>query len=455
MKRYIIPYLILLFWTSVLLTAQVPKAGIYEIKPSYPFPYPIPQYSGESYHTNKRAEPYLDEKLQITYAMVSVDTSAKTIKFLFLAKNPEPYNGTVYGYTPKLEAHAGQYQTAMDTTVWGGDLNSGYDFRSIQMYAGYYFRIYPDQFFLAGTPKVLTDSLHMDKTVFPVITTRYQTVIYPISPFYLGNARPYIDIQKINVDSISLYQNPDVASRKMNSIYGGEYVAVLQEATNWYEVEQVSVNARITHGWLSKEELQSGSWIKQQQHTDEYAFDVAWSDTTEGDLESAVAQAIRIKSVETGATLQVIDRLGATPTNPVNNCIQVQDCNFDGYPDIHIMMFLPAGPNIPHNIYLYNPKTKLFEFDLALSEITSPEFDTKTKTIHSSWRGSCCDHGRDTYQYINGKLILVARYQEDCTHTKEDGTEYCYIIDGKLIKGKWIEKKKKKLLSEVYTEEKK
>ncbi len=37
-----------------------------------------------------------------------------------------------------------------------------------------------------------------------------------------------------------------------------------------------------------------------------------------------------------------------------------EDMNFDGYLDFRVMMFMPAGPNVPYHYYLWDAKTSKF-----------------------------------------------------------------------------------------------
>ena len=125
---------------------------------------------------------------------------------------------------------------------------------------------------------------------------------------------------------------------------------------------------------------------------------------------------------------------------PKDQIFIVEDMNFDGYNDIRLLQFLPAAPNLPYYYWTYNPVTQKFQRQKALEEISSPDFDPKKKLIYSFWRGSCCDHGLSTYQYINGKPTLI----EESEVKEEDGkviTTIKRLVNGKmkLIK-KTIEK---------------
>jgi hypothetical protein len=85
------------------------------------------------------------------------------------------------------------------------------------------------------------------------------------------------------------------------------------------------------------------------------------------------------------------------------------DANFDGLPDLTIALSLPAGPNIPQQTWLFDPRTQRFvDAPDTLQGITSPEFDKKFKTIVSQWRNGCCEHGVTTYRWDGARLKEAA-----------------------------------------------
>jgi hypothetical protein len=108
------------------------------------------------------------------------------------------------------------------------------------------------------------------------------------------------------------------------------------------------------------------------------------------------------------------------------------DANFDGFPDLTIALSLPAGPNIPHQTWLYDPSTRRFvDAPATLQDISSAEFDKRFKTIVSQWRNGCCEHGVTTYRWKGNQL------EEADTATSVQlpvlvGQKilYCYTIPG-------------------------
>lgn len=100
----------------------------------------------------------------------------------------------------------------------------------------------------------------------------------------------------------------------------------------------------------------------------------------------------------------------ATTTCPepgTGSDIVIEDMNFDGINDFRIIAMLPPGPNIPYICFLWDKKSGRFVHAEFLDDITSPEFDSKTKTVTSSSRESANKYRKDVYKYSSGKLVLV------------------------------------------------
>ena len=87
--------------------------------------------------------------------------------------------------------------------------------------------------------------------------------------------------------------------------------------------------------------------------------------------------------------------------------IVIEDMNFDGINDFRIIAMLPPGPNIPYICFLWDKKSGKFVHADFLDDITSPEFDSKAKTVTSSSRESANKYRKDIYKYSGRKLVLV------------------------------------------------
>jgi hypothetical protein len=131
------------------------------------------------------------------------------------------------------------------------------------------------------------------------------------------------------------------------------------------------------------------------------------------------------------------------PTDSVGTCgmflPELVDANFDGRPDLSIALMLPAGPNIPHQMWLYDPKQDRFvDAPASLQEITSPMFDAERKRVYNYWRGSCCSHGVDVYRWNDGELERIAGAESHFMPVKRGGKlGYVYTTpsyeNGKIV----------------------
>lgn len=105
------------------------------------------------------------------------------------------------------------------------------------------------------------------------------------------------------------------------------------------------------------------------------------------------------------------------------------DANFDGWPDLTIAQFLPAGPDIPYQTWLYDKAGNHFiDAPPILQDISSPEFDPVHRIVYTFWRASCCEHGVSTYRW-QGSDVEEIESQSSYFLPIIDGSEkrLCYI----------------------------
>tara|TARA_R110000824_G_scaffold118960_15_gene272397 strand:+ start:92627 stop:93346 length:720 start_codon:yes stop_codon:yes gene_type:complete len=107
---------------------------------------------------------------------------------------------------------------------------------------------------------------------------------------------------------------------------------------------------------------------------------------------------------------QVIENIQSDVSSHIaNNGFEAIDLNFDGFLDMRVISFLPAGPNTPYQNWLWSPRHHRFVANPALDEISSPQFDADAEEITSAWRSSAVEHGSDIYVYDEGKPVLIHR----------------------------------------------
>jgi len=93
--------------------------------------------------------------------------------------------------------------------------------------------------------------------------------------------------------------------------------------------------------------------------------------------------------------------------NIVYPWVEIDDVNFDGYPDLRFLSGWGAMGNESYATYIYNPNLHQFEFNKILTESYSVSIDPKTKQISSYFNGGYCGENWDYYKVVNGKLVLI------------------------------------------------
>jgi len=103
-------------------------------------------------------------------------------------------------------------------------------------------------------------------------------------------------------------------------------------------------------------------------------------------------------------------------TNAINFC----DYNFDGYPDLGIL--LDGGvisSNYVYYTWINNPSTNEFKLDTLLSSLTIQKVDSTNKTITLYWSYGFCDNITITYKVKNNEYIfekqIISYAEKDST----------------------------------------
>ena len=140
-----------------------------------------------------------------------------------------------------------------------------------------------------------------------------------------------------------------------------------------------------------------------------YSFRLVGQTMEEGS-ETFAATALEIRRGGEAEPVQVIEDLAIeAPTGEPSGGIEVVDMNFDGYGDLRVVEFLPAGPNVPYLNWLFDTDSERFAASPELDEITSPIFDAATRSIRSEWRDGAATYGTHIYEVVGGRPVLVRR----------------------------------------------
>ncbi|WP_416051090.1 XAC2610-related protein [Cupriavidus basilensis] len=241
----------------------------------------------------------------------------------------------------------------------------------------------------------------------------YEMAYYADS-FALDRVRPYQTILYLT-QAVPLFARAE-RDTILTRLDAGTYVPVLSTDAQWYEIERVGRDGSITHGWVDRDDAVAVNWVAQRARTRNFLFRVAF---IEGELTSDSPHAVAIEIIDrkSGVRTQVIRDFDSDPgfAAPAN-ALRVVDANFDGDPDISIFgMSGGAGPNSTENFFLFDAARRRFVFDETLSGLSQIAIDSRTRSISSAQRNSCCSHSAQTYRYAGGTLTLVSTWDESLT----------------------------------------
>ncbi|MDR1765516.1 MAG: hypothetical protein LBR77_05415 [Lachnospiraceae bacterium] len=85
----------------------------------------------------------------------------------------------------------------------------------------------------------------------------------------------------------------------------------------------------------------------------------------------------------------------------------IEDMNFDGYADMRMVDFLPAGPNVPYVCFVWDTGFGQYAYDAALSSIPALKVDYENELIWTQLRDSATAYHTEYYRYIDGVLTAV------------------------------------------------
>lgn len=126
--------------------------------------------------------------------------------------------------------------------------------------------------------------------------------------------------------------------------------------------------------------------------------------------EARALERIEIREQGQAEPFQVVGNIHSqVPPHIAQNGFEAIDLNFDGFLDMRVIRFQPAGPNMPYQNWLWSAATHRFVANPALDEITSPQFDADAQEINSAWRSSATEHGNDIYVYEEEQPVLIHR----------------------------------------------
>lgn len=118
------------------------------------------------------------------------------------------------------------------------------------------------------------------------------------------------------------------------------------------------------------------------------------------------------------------------------------DFNNDGCADLTVTSSVAGIGNRSSTVFLYNPRTRRFEANEALSTIGGLALDPKDKNcVNGDWKGGAEDMYASRHCWKAGKLVLMSEYQVSPLYGPE-GEFACYEhVETEYRGGKKREKK--------------
>jgi hypothetical protein len=93
------------------------------------------------------------------------------------------------------------------------------------------------------------------------------------------------------------------------------------------------------------------------------------------------------------------------------------DYNFDGYKDIYLMTMRSPMANTASCLWLYNPKTGLFDYSSAFSKISVTSIDAGPKRLLSYGNGGGGNYHLDKYAVFDDHPVLVWSEEQDLNNS--------------------------------------
>jgi len=170
--------------------------------------------------------------------------------------------------------------------------------------------------------------------------------------------------------------------------------------------------------------------------------------STNQDQEKATLR-LRFDGPESRVVKQILFRMGDDPWQDLDyteaevalsaegkaSWVAFDDMNFDGHPDLAVSEMLPAGPNIPMNVWFYDPSTRKLSLTKAYEGITAPTIDPKTRTVQQHTRDHAAQHSLRTLAWRGDRFETV--FQGTCALDANGNPEL--IIEGKKTPAKSYE----------------
>lgn len=154
---------------------------------------------------------------------------------------------------------------------------------------------------------------------------------------------------------------------------------------------------------------------------DSPAYTFEWVPENEAELKLG---SIRIRDA-TGRTVQMLEKLENYYADS-EQFATYRDFNNDRCPDLVVTNSVAGIGNESLSVFLYQPASRQFVFNAALSNIGGLDVDPRDKRcVTGFWKGGADDIHTEQHCWRKGKLVLVEEYAVSPRYNAESKLE-CY-----------------------------
>lgn len=153
-----------------------------------------------------------------------------------------------------------------------------------------------------------------------------------------------------------------------------------------------------------------------------------------------------------------LDNQGKATTNLIemygnnNSGLVVDDINFDGVDDIALRTGNEGAYGGPsYTIYLYQPQSKTFVENIALTQLASEnlglfDVDPKNKTLTTFTKSGCCWHQSSIWEIAQNKPVLIEETTEEGDIRADQPT--LLITTRKWVNGAWKTTQEREIIAD-------
>ena len=162
----------------------------------------------------------------------------------------------------------------------------------------------------------------------------------------------------------------------------------------------------------------------------EFTFTIdAWRDASSKNYHVKTIRVTENENEIQNIPIEYLSLNGRTEINETDGDtlgFSLEDLNFDGYLDIRQYDVTDGAYLIDYVYLIWNKQKQQFEYTPELNAISGAKFDQEKKQIYGMQRGSAGSHYYETWEYIDGRPVMVGELTQEEVHLEaKQILEYC------------------------------